>query len=111
MQPEFLLRFGHVYKRQLGPEIASRLNRTKSVLDAGLKLSFSSDRPIVPGAPMDGIKAAVNRPEGFDQEENCTMNEAIIAYTVRGAEVNGDAGKLGSIEAGELADFQLRDDL
>jgi len=111
MQPEFLLRFGHVYKRQLGPEIASRLNRARSVLDAGLKLSFSSDRPIVPGAPMDGIKAAVNRPEGFVVDENCTLSEAIIAYTVRGAEVNGDAEKIGSLEAGELADFQLRDDL
>ncbi len=111
MQPEFLLRFGHVYKRQLGPEIASKLNRTRSVLDAGLKLSFSSDRPIVPGAPMDGIKAAVNRPEGFLGGENCTLPEAIIAYTVRGAEVNGDTGNMGSLEAGELADFQLRDDL
>ena len=107
MQPEFLLRFGHVYKRQLGSEIASRLNRTRSVLDAGLKLSFSSDRPIVPGAPMDGIKAAVNRPEGFVPEENCTLSEAISCYTVKGAEVNGDAGRMGSLEAGELADLQL----
>ena len=109
-QPEFLLRFGHVYERQLGPEIASKLNRARSVIDAGLKLSFSSDRPIVPGAPMDGIKAAVNRPDGFVQEENCTLHEALIGYTVKGAEVNGDAGLIGSLDAGELADFQLRDD-
>lgn len=110
-QPEFLFRFGHVYKRQLGPEIASKLNRARSVIDAGLKLSFSSDRPIVPGDPMDGIRSAVNRPEGFVQNENCTTIEAINGYTVRGAEVNGDAGLLGSLEPGELADFQLRDDL
>ena len=111
MQPEFLLRFGHVYQRQLGPEIASRLNRARSVIDAGLKLSFNSDRPIVPGAPMDGIKAAVNRPEGFDPSENITLVEAINGYTVKGDEVNGDAGFIGSLDAGEIADFQLRDDL
>lgn len=110
-QPEFLMRFGHVYRRQLGDEVASKLNRTRSVLDAGLKLSFSSDRPIVPGDPMDGIRSAVNRPEGFDPAENCTLNEAIIRYTKEGAEVNGDHGLLGSLEPGELADFQLRDDV
>jgi predicted amidohydrolase YtcJ len=106
-QPEFLLRFGHVYKRQLGSEIASRLNRVRSAIDAGLKVSLSSDRPIVPGDPMDGIRTAVTRLDGFVQQENCTMEEAIDGYTVRGAEVNGDTGLMGSLEAGELADFQL----
>ena len=65
----------------------------------------------VPGAPMDGIKAAVNRPEGFDPSENITLVEAINGYTVKGDEVNGDAGFIGSLDAGEIADFQLRDDL
>jgi predicted amidohydrolase YtcJ len=60
---------------------------------------------------MDGIKAAVSRPDGFDSAENISLNEAILGYTVRGAEVNGDAGLMGSLEAGELADFQLRGDL
>jgi hypothetical protein len=110
-QPEFLLRFGHVYKRQLGSDIASKLNRTRSIIDSGIKLSLSSDRPIVPGDPIDGIRSAANRPEGFITEENCTLIEAINGYTIHGAEVNGDAGLLGSLEAGELADFQLRDDL
>ena len=110
-QPEFLLRFGHVYKRQLGSEVASQLNRVRSCLNVGLKVSLSSDRPIVPGDPMDGIRAAINRPDGFDETENCTSDEAINGYTVWGAEVNGDQGKMGSLEPGELADFQLRDDV
>ena len=110
-QPEFLQRFGHVYRRQLGDEIASKLERSRSVLDAGLKLSMSSDRPIVPGDPMDGIRTASNRPEGFDRGENCTLDEAILCYTKAGAEVNGDHALMGSLESGELADFQLRDDL
>ena len=110
-QPEFLMRFGHVYKRQLGDAVASRLNRARSAIDAGLKVSLSSDRPIVPGAPIDGIRSAVNRAEGFVQDENITLDEAINGYTVRGAEVNGDGGLMGSLKLGELADYQLRDDL
>ncbi len=109
-QPEFLLRFGHVYKRQLGPDVASRLNRARSAINAGLKVSLSSDRPIVPGDPMDGIQSAVTRPDGFVQDENITLDEAVLGYTVRGAEVNGDAGVIGSLKLGQLADFQLRDE-
>ncbi len=110
-QPEFLLRFGHAYRRQLGDAVASKLERTRSVLDAGLRLSLNSDRPIVPGDPMDGIRTASNRPEGFVPEENCTFEEAVIGYSSAGAEVNGDKGKLGSLTLGELADYQLRDAL
>jgi hypothetical protein len=108
-QPEFLMRFGHVYRRQLGDTVASRLNRTRSAIDAGLKVSLSSDRPIVPGTPIDGIRTAVHRPDGFVQEENITLAEAVDGYTVRGAEVNGDGGRMGSLKRGELADYQLVD--
>ena len=31
---------------------------------------------------MDGIKAAVNRPDGFVQKENCTLHEALIGYMI-----------------------------
>ncbi|MEZ0325362.1 MAG: amidohydrolase [Fimbriimonas sp.] len=105
-QPEFLVRFGHSYRRQLGPERAARLKRTRSVLDAGIKLSMSSDRPIVPGNPWDGIIAASSRPEGFDQGENCTLEEAIRCYTIEGARVNGDSD-MGGLEAGMDADFMV----
>ncbi|HSI74063.1 MAG TPA: amidohydrolase [Fimbriimonas sp.] len=107
-QPEFLMRFGHAYRRQLGPERAARLKRTRSVLDAGIRLSFSSDRPIVPGDPLDGIETAVNRPEGFDPTEACTWEEAVRAYTVEGARANGDGAAMGALEPGMDADFQIR---
>jgi len=90
MQPEFLVRFGKTYIKQLGPDRAFRLNRYRSVLDAGLRLSLSSDRPIVAGDPQVGIDLAVNRPEGFDPAENCTLEEAIRGYTTEAAAVNGD---------------------
>ncbi len=108
MQPEFLLRFGHSYRRQLGPERTAKLKRTRSVLDAGIRLSFNSDRPIVAGAPWDGIVTASDRPDGFDPAENVTRKEALLAYTSAGAEVCGDRGQ-GTLAPGTWANFTLWD--
>lgn len=108
LQPEFLLRLGEAYRRSLGPERASRLNRCRSLLQAGVPVAFSSDRPVVPGDPCDGIAAAVNRPEGFDPAENITEREAVEAYTAGAADANEDRGLLGRLAPGEWADFCLR---
>ncbi|CAN5363643.1 amidohydrolase [soil metagenome] len=106
-QPEFLMKFGHSYRRQLGPERAATLKRTRSVLNAGIPLSFSSDRPIVSGNPRDGIVTAINRPEGFDEHESCSLKEAIRAYTSEGAKVNGDGESMGSLKPGMIADYRV----
>jgi predicted amidohydrolase YtcJ len=111
MQPEFLMRFAHSYKRQLGAERTSLLKRARSVKDAGIKLSFSSDRPIVAGDPRDGIRTAVNRPPGFDPSESVLLEEAILAYTEEGAKANGDGKEMGSLLPGQFADYQLCDSL
>lgn len=105
MQPEFLMRFGHSYRRQLGPERTNALERFRSVKDAGIPLSFSSDRPIVQGDPRDGIEIATNRPDGFDSRENLTLKEAIDAYTVEGARANEDQDVMGSLEPGQVASW------
>ena len=103
MQPEFLQKLGHVYRRQLGPERTFGLKRARSLIDAGVPLSFSSDRPIVAGDPRDGIRTATDRPEGFDPAENVTWAEAVRAYTVEGSRVNGDGDRYGSLEPGAVA--------
>lgn len=107
MQPEFLLRFRHSYMKQLGPERASKLKRFRSVLDAGIPVSFNSDRPIVPGAPWDGINTAICRPEGYDPCENITRNEAILAYTHMGAVANRESEEMGMLKMGQMADYQV----
>lgn len=109
MQPEFLLRFGHTYAKQLGPEAAKSIKRCRSVLDAGLRLSFSSDRPIVPGDPWDGMTSAFSRPAGFDPAEAVTKEEALRLYTKESAIANGDADSMGTLEPGYYADFQIYD--
>ncbi|RYG34627.1 amidohydrolase [bacterium] len=88
-QPEFLLRFGHAYRRQLGPERTWRLKPARSLLEAGVKLSFASDRPIVPGNPLDGIATAVDRPEGFDPAENIEEAVARRLYSMDAARAMG----------------------
>jgi predicted amidohydrolase YtcJ len=108
MQPEFLLRFGHSYRAQLGPERMARLKRLRSVVDAGLAVSLNSDRPIVPGDPVDGIRTAVVRPEGFDPAEALSWGEAFAAYTAGGAAANGDAA-MGMLAPGAWADLALYD--
>jgi predicted amidohydrolase YtcJ len=105
MQPEFLVRFAHAYKRQLGPERASQLKRFRSIKDAGLRLSLNSDRPIVSGDPWAGVEVASNRPGGFDPAENLTREEAILGYTVFGAMALEDEGDYGSLEVGQRADW------
>jgi len=108
-QPEFLLRLGTAYRRQLGETRSSKLIRSRSVIDAGIRLSFNSDRPIVAGDPWDGILTASDRPCGYDPMENCTRQEAIMAYTVEAADVNGDKTEMGSLLPCMLAHFQLYD--
>jgi predicted amidohydrolase YtcJ len=110
MQPEFLVRFAHGYRRQLGEPRASRLKRARSVMEAGIPLSFNSDRPIVPGNPWDGITAAVRRPDGYDPSEEIGFCEALEAYTAMGAVANQDSERMGSLKVGQVADFQVYED-
>ena len=106
-QPEFLGQFGHAYQRQLGPDRAAKLKRTRSVLDAGIPLAFSSDLPIVNGNPEDGMRYAVSRPVGFDPSEACTTDEAFRAYTETAAWINRDGDTMGQLKPGYLADYNL----
>jgi len=106
MQPEFLHRFAHAYRRQLDEATFPRLKRMKSVHEAGIPLALNSDRPIVPGDPWDGIRTAARRPDGFDQSENFDRREGLLSYTQRAAEANGDR-YAGRLDPGSPADFCL----
>jgi len=93
MQPEFLVRFGPAYQRQLGDDRAFRLKRYASLAREGIPFSLNSDRPIVSGDPWLGLAAAVGRPDGFDPAENLAPEAARSAYAEGGHAANGDAGK------------------
>ena len=103
MQPEFLHRFGHAYRRNLGPSRTAKLKRFRSALDRGIPLSFSSDRPIVPGNPRDAIRTASQRPEGFAPAESITLTEAIAAHTETAAACMQDDSRFGTLAPGSDA--------
>lgn len=107
LQPEFLYRFAKSYKSQLEPEYWPMMKRARSLIDGGLSMSFSSDRPIVVGDPWVGIYSSHCRPEGYGDVEATTIAEGVDLYTRGGAVANFDGDWLGRIESGFGGDFQI----
>lgn len=91
----------------LGRERARRAYPYRSLLDAGVHLSFGSD---IPGEasfdPLLGIHNVVNR-EG---PERITPTEALRAYTVGSAYAEFAEDRKGSIEPGKYADLAVLSD-
>jgi predicted amidohydrolase YtcJ len=87
------------------------LYRQRSLLDAGLVLSGSSDRPVASGAPLLGIHDMVNRRTDtgapFNDAEAITAAEALRAYTWGSAYAAKQEHVKGSIAPGKLADFTV----
>lgn len=107
MQPEFLARFGKGYRNMLGDARASSLKRARSVLDAGVRLALNSDRPIVEGDPLIGMRTAVERPQGYGPEENIQWHEAFDGYTGAAASILGI--EPNALSPGDPADFTIVD--
>jgi len=74
-------------------------------------VAFSSDCPVVPGSPLDGIRAAASRttPTGvtLGSQEACTVEQALRAYTVGAAYAVQDEAAVGRIAPGMRADMAV----
>lgn len=83
---------------------------TRTVLDAGVNLTSSSDAPVTYPNWRMGVQAAVLR-KGLvsgkvsGPEECLTVQEAIRTYTINGAWQDHMETIKGSIEVGKVADF------
>jgi len=100
VQPEFLAWAGPTYRARLGDERAGRLLPLAALLAAGIPTAFSSDRPVVPGAPLDGIRAALRHDPAL------SAAEAVHAWTAAGAAALGD-GDGGRLAVGGRADLVI----
>ncbi|HZT40779.1 MAG TPA: amidohydrolase [Chthonomonadaceae bacterium] len=110
-QPEFLTRLGDAYILALGEERACRLSPYATLDARNVAQAFSSDNPVVPGAPLDGLRAALERKtlsgRVLNAEERLSVEAALYAYTAAPAYATRTERDRGSIEAGKWADFTL----
>lgn len=109
-QPIFLYELGPNYRQYLPNFYLNRVFPYRSVLDAGVSLAFSSDAPVVKDFnPLTGIRNAVERVDVQGNEiggtEKIMLVEALRAYTLGAAEVEGTEGVNGSLEVGKWADL------
>jgi predicted amidohydrolase YtcJ len=110
-QGRFASELGDGMLAAVGAKRAAWLYRQRSLLDAGLVLPGSSDRPVASGAPLLGIHDMVNRRTGtgapFNVAEAITPAEALRAYTWGSAYAARQERIKGSISPGKLADFTV----
>jgi predicted amidohydrolase YtcJ len=101
-----------VWARNAGQDRASRAWAWKSISNAGGRLAFGSDWPVVTLSPWEGIQTAVTRqttegkPEaGFVPEQRLSVGETVRGYTLGAAYAGHREKTEGSIEPGKLADL------
>jgi predicted amidohydrolase YtcJ len=110
MQPFISAMIADFEPTVVGEERAAYEWPTRTVLDAGVNLTSSSDAPVTYPNWRMGVQAAILR-EGLvsgnvsGPEECLTVEEAIRTYTINGAWQDHMEDVKGSIEVGKVADF------
>lgn len=98
-------------EERLGPERLGHFFPFRALLDAGARLAFGSDWPIVSCDPFEGIRAAVTgidlEGRAFEVDSNIPVDAALEAYTTGARACLGIQG--GIIAPGEPADLVLLD--
>jgi len=111
LQPGFIWGLGDNYISQLGHERASKTKPFRTIIDHNVLMAFSSDRPVIDGAPLLGIHAAINQKtmsgRDYAPDERISVEEALRCYTINGAYTTFEENIKGSIEWGKLADLVI----
>lgn len=109
-QPSFVYDFGDRYAEQLGPERTGWLYRGRSLLEYGIPLVGSTDRPL-PGDPLRAIQTLVDRTSRsgavIAPHERIDVRAALETVTVQAAWVLRREDRLGRIAPRFLADFTV----
>jgi len=110
MQPTIKVKIADFMASIVGDERAAYQFPMRTLIDAGVNLTCSSDAPMTTPNWRLGVQAAVLR-ESLDSgrvsgpEQCVTVKEAIRMYTINGAWQDHMEDIKGSIEVGKLADF------
>jgi len=97
---------------QIGTDRASLAARMRSLVDQDVVVSLHSDTPVGVPSPLLEVWIAVNRIGALSNKvrapyERVDVARAMKMVTVDAAYTLGVEGKLGTIEAGKLADFAV----
>ncbi|MGQ0796576.1 MAG: amidohydrolase, partial [Methanobacteriota archaeon] len=100
----------------LGPERSRRSYLIRSIARSGGRVAFGSDWPVSTANPFEQVQVAVTRSCVWDPhaepllpEERIDLWDALAAFTIDAAYVNGQEDLTGSIEEGKLADLIVPD--
>ncbi len=97
----------------MGPERAARMSPTKSAENIGLRYSVHLDTPVVPMQPMQMLWSTVNRRSTsgaeIGPEQRVSPMNALRAMTIDAAWQVFQEDRVGSLEAGKLADIVILD--
>ncbi|HIF9199266.1 TPA: amidohydrolase [Photobacterium damselae] len=98
-------------KEQLLPKSCfSQLQRARSAVDAGMKISVNADIPLMPTNPMMGAYIVMSRRDYHGTEvlpqESISREEALRCITSDAAEQHL-LNQIGTLESGKLADFTV----
>jgi predicted amidohydrolase YtcJ len=111
-QPNMLCDCGDEFVSRLGQR-AHRLEPMREELDAGIKPVLSSDAFVTSFNPLHTIANALDRKtrqgQPIGEEQRLTLEEALRAHTIDAAVSIRMEDRLGSLEAGKLADLVILD--
>ncbi|MCP4245519.1 MAG: amidohydrolase [bacterium] len=109
LQPYHKADDGRYAEAALGLERCKTSYAFRDLLDAGAKVGFGSDWPVVSANPFLGLATAVNARtlagEVWVPEQSITLDEALRAYTADAAYAGFAEDRLGSLKVGKLADI------
>lgn len=95
--------------REYGAERLNWMFAVRSFLDAGIRVTQTSDYPPGPFEPMMALQSQVTRTDikgtVWGPRQKVTVEEAIRVGTLHGAYASFEEGVKGSIEAGKYADL------
>ncbi len=101
-QPNFIAERQEAYLRDVESHEQPNLWRLRSFVDADVKMAAGSDAPFGDIDPWRAMASAVNRPSGFDQDEEITSEAALALYTKPTKDAGGIARKIAEGEAADL---------
>jgi len=118
-QPGFVYWNGDNYRRHVEAALLPHLYPAGALHRAGVPLAFGSDAPVVDPNPWPAIYSAVTRlarsgaallaGEEAKAVQAVSLEAALRAYTLGGAQAEGAPVHKGSIAVGKLADLVLVD--